>query len=142
MDPQTAINPDTIRIAEYAYFAGGIAVILIGGTGTIYFALGLMKMKYFKPYKNKYPYEQYKSFEEFASKKPAEPDAGPASISDPRERIKHNEEVAGETPVLTWENAPGEIESLTKDDVLTIKENVDAAKTEESADEKDEIPVF
>ncbi len=123
MDPQVALNPESIRLADYAYFAGGIVVIVLGGFGAALLALGILQLKRLKPFKDKYPYEQFKSFEEFANQQPADPSAGPVSLTNPQERIQHNEEIAKETPVLTWDNAPDAIESLTKDDVKSIKEN-------------------
>ncbi len=148
MDPQGALNPEMIRYAEYAYFAGGIAVIILGGAGTIFLILGILQIKFLKPFKQKYPYEQFHSFEEFASQKPANPDGTPG-VLDPQERIQRKEEVATDSPVLTWENAPDAIESLTKDDVESIQENTSAdnvsstqdADSEETPEKKEEIPV-
>ncbi|MCD6217640.1 hypothetical protein J7L05_07245 [bacterium] len=148
MDPQAALNPEMIKYAEYAYFAGGIAVIILGGAGTIFLVLGILKIKFLKPFKQKYPYEQFKSFEEFASRKPVNPDGSPG-ILDPQERIQRKEEMAKDAPVLTWENAPESIESLTKDNVEKIQENTSAdnvsstqdTNSVEKPEKKEEIPV-
>jgi hypothetical protein len=148
MDPQGALNPEMIKYAEYAYFAGGIAVIILGGAGTIFLILGILQIKFLKPFKQKYPYEHFKSFEEFASRKPANTDGTPGVLNS-QERIQRKEEMAKDAPVLTWENAPDAIESLTKDDVETIQENTSAdnvsstqdTNSEEKPEKKEEIPV-
>jgi hypothetical protein len=146
MDPQGVLNPEAIRYAEYAYFAGGIAVIILGSAGAIFLILGILQVKFLKPFKQKYPYEQFKSFEDFASRKPANPDGTPGLL-DPQERIQRKEEMAKDAPVLTWENAPGSIESLTKHDVETIQQNLSAnnmfliqdADTEETPERNEEV---
>ena len=123
MDAINTVNPDTVRVMDQIYFAAGISVIVLGGIGTVLMVLGVLKIKFLKPFKNKYPFEKYGSFAEFAAKKPAKPDDIPVSKEVSEVQMQNQEKLAGDTERLTWENAPSGIEQLTAKELKSIKKN-------------------
>ncbi|MBU1022758.1 hypothetical protein KKB99_00630 [bacterium] len=135
MDPISSINPASVRIMDYIYFSAGISVIALGGIGTIFLILGILKIKYLKPFKNKYPYEKFKSFDEFASKKPATPDGIPISREVFEMRKNNHNKPSHDTQQLTWENAPDEIGSLTAQELKSINK-LNQIKTRTSKPDK------
>ena len=120
MDPVAGLDVVSIRWMQYLYFAGGIAVILIGSIGTVLVILGILQAKFLKPYKNRYPFEEYHSFEEFAFKKPSMSE-NPVS-QDAYPSTKEAKSKPDETPVLTWENAMDFIPNLTTKENKNIEE--------------------
>lgn len=66
-----------IQWKDFFYFTGGIAVIVLGGIGTILVLLGILQVKFLKPFRNRYPYKEFKNFEEFKSENPSRSDFDP-----------------------------------------------------------------
>jgi hypothetical protein len=125
MSPESVTDIDFVKFMQYLYFAGGIVVIMMGSVGTVCVVLGILQVKFLKPYRNRYPYQQFKSFEEFANKKPANSDAFAYEFDDPQERLKNLEQKSKEMPPLTWENATSQISSLTDSECKAIHDCVD-----------------
>ena len=139
MDPQSVTDVEMIRWTHYFYFAGGITVLVLGAIGTIMVVLGVLKMKFLKPFKNRYPYEEFKSFDEFTSKKPAKPGTEPLEVEDVEERLRKKEEETKNAPPLTWDNAAEEIPSLSAQEYKTLKETADIEGTSSDDDSETEI---
>jgi hypothetical protein len=121
MSPIEPLNLDTIRMSNYIYFAGTLTVIVLASLGTVALVLGILKMHVLKPYLNKYPFEEYKSFEEFAHKQPAAADGG--ASDDPREILRKKEERMRNEPSLTWDNVADNIACLSAQEFKKIREN-------------------
>jgi len=120
MSPIEPLNLDTIRMSNYLFFAGALTVIVLGSLGTVAIVLGILKMRVLKPYINKYPFEEYKSFEEFVHKQPPTLEGGPAD--DPREIMRRKEERMKNEPSLTWDNVAENIACLSAQEFKKIKE--------------------
>jgi hypothetical protein len=85
-------------------FCGRIMGIMMLAYIIIQVALSILNARKSKPYKNRYPYEEFKSFEDFIQKRPADPyKTGNASLITPK-RLREREQKFKELPVLTWDN--------------------------------------
>jgi len=122
MDPVAGLDVEAIRWMQYLYFAGGIAVILLGAAGTILVILGILQAKFLKPYRNRYPYEEFKNFDEFVSKKPAQGENATFTEAYPVANANSSIVKPDDLPILTWENAKDFIPNLTVKETKTIDE--------------------
>ena len=122
MDPVASLDVEAIRWMQYLYFAGGIAVILLGAVGTILVILGILQAKFLKPYRNRYPYEEFKNFDEFVFKKPSHAENTTFTEAYPSTSEKSGNAKSDDLPILTWENAKDFIPNLTVKETQTIDE--------------------
>ena len=127
MSPMEPLNLDSIRMSNYLFFAGGLTVIVLSALGTVALVLGILKMHVLKPYLNKYPFEAYKSFDEFVIKQTIQ-DGSP--LDDPREVLRKKEERMKNEPSLTWDNVAENIACLSAQEFKKIKETRESEESE------------
>lgn len=121
MTPVAPLDVDSIRWAQYLYFAGGIAVIILGAIGTIVVILGILQTKFLKPYRNRYPVEEFKSFDEFVFKNPANPLNQTLQEAYPNKKTEPKNVEPDDLPIITWENAKDFIPNLTAKEYKAIE---------------------
>ena len=121
---QAVLTSQSMQWTEYLPYSGGIALVILATAGMITVAMNILKVKGPRPFKNKYPYEKFKSFDQFIQKRPAEAYGVPTLKDKIPENIKRLEETT-EAPVLTWENAGDIIPSLSVDESKSIKADVE-----------------
>ena len=77
MDPLSINDVHLVRWKDFFYFSGGIAVIVMGGIGTILVILGILQVKFLKPFRHRYPYKEFRNFDNFKSENPSGNDFDP-----------------------------------------------------------------
>ena len=112
---QAVLTSQSMQWTEYLPYTGVIALVILSTVGMTTVALNILRAKGPKPFKNKYPYEKFKSFDHFVQKRPVHPYGVPTLKDKTPENIKRLEETT-EAPVLTWENASDIIPSLSVDE--------------------------
>ena len=118
---------DMLKMKDFMYFSSGMTVIIVSGVAAILVILGVLQARFIKPYRNKYPYQEYKSFEEFASKKPAKPFGVPVKDDDIEQILKREIE-AEDDPILTWENVAEHIPNLSAKESVILHEQAEKIK--------------
>lgn len=142
MEPTSVVDIEALKWTQSLYFAGGITVIILGAIGVIIVILAVLQIRFMKPYRNRYPYEEFGSFEEFAKKKPARPLEAPHEMPDPEETLRRMQDKANAEPLLTWDNAADEIPSLSAEEYKILQECAIQAKDMTDIPESEENNQF